>query len=116
MNNTLVRKRVCNCTSRANGGDVGDRHVIGTHVPCDGEGVHVVIEYVTNSKVPRRFFCQFVNHWRFSDETINCNAMGSFLDSLFFKGPYRAPSCCAASALPATNGVFVKLTGVIVIR
>ena len=32
---------------------------MGTHVPCDGEGLQVV-EYVSNSKVPRRFFCQFV--------------------------------------------------------
>ena len=48
--NTLVRKRVCKGTARANGGDVGDVHAIWTHVPCDGKGLHVVIKYVTNSK------------------------------------------------------------------
>ncbi len=55
-----MRKHVHTGTARANGGDFGDMHAIGTHVPCDGEGLQVVVEHVTNTKVPQRFFCQFV--------------------------------------------------------
>jgi hypothetical protein len=59
LHNTLVRKRVRKGTARANGGDFGDMHAMGTHVPCDGEGLQVV-EYAANSKVPRKFFRKFV--------------------------------------------------------
>ena len=59
LHNTLVRKRVCKGTARANGGDFGDMHAMGTHVPRDGEGLQVV-EYAANSKIPRKFFRKFV--------------------------------------------------------
>ena len=59
LHNMLVRKRVRKGTARANGGDFGDMHAMWTHLPRDGQGLEVV-EYATNSKVPRRFFCQFV--------------------------------------------------------
>ena len=54
-----MRQRVCKGTARANGGDFGDMHAMGSHVPCDGEGLQVV-EYATNLKVPRKFFRKFV--------------------------------------------------------
>jgi hypothetical protein len=53
--NTLVRKRVRKGAARAKGGDFGDMHALGMRVPLDGEGLEVV-EYATNSKLPRRFF------------------------------------------------------------
>ena len=59
LHNTLVRKRVRKGTARANGGDFGDMHAMGTHVPRDGEGLQVV-EYAANSKIPRKFFRKFV--------------------------------------------------------
>jgi hypothetical protein len=60
LHNTLVRKRVlCKGTARANGGDSGDMHAMGTHVPRDDEGLQVV-EYVANLKITRKFFCKLV--------------------------------------------------------
>jgi hypothetical protein len=59
LHNTLVRKRVRKGTARANGGDFGDMHAMGTHAPRDGEGLQVV-EYAANSKIPRKFFRKFV--------------------------------------------------------
>ncbi len=59
MHNTLVRTRVCKGTAKANSGDFGDMHAMGTHVPRDGEGLQVV-EYAAKSKIPRKFFRKFV--------------------------------------------------------
>ena len=51
LHSTLVRKHVCKDTDRANGGDFGDMHAMGTYVPHDDEGLQVV-GYFTHSKVP----------------------------------------------------------------
>jgi hypothetical protein len=42
LHNTLVKKRVHKGTARANGGDFGDMHAMGTHFPRDGEGLQEV--------------------------------------------------------------------------
>jgi hypothetical protein len=49
LQNTLVRKHVCKGTARANGGDFGDMHAMGTHVPRDGEGLQVLNMLQTQS-------------------------------------------------------------------
>jgi hypothetical protein len=59
LHNTFARKRLCKGTARASGGGFGDMHAMGTHVPRDGEGLQVV-EYAANSKIPRKFFRNFV--------------------------------------------------------